>query len=112
MFSDFIAHTLFYEKACKSVEILKEYWDGCTDIYLENDYLVFQSGLHSNNFDSHLQILHDRHWQNGAINVLDAGCGIGSVTKHFAKLHPEAHFTCLNISSKQIELGKIGRAHV
>lgn len=106
MFSDFVAHTLYYEALCKSCEELKEYWDGCTDIYIDNDYTVFQAGLHSNNFETHLDILHQRHWQEGAIKVLDAGCGIGSVSKHFALKHPESDFTCLNISPKQIKEGE------
>lgn len=109
MFSDFAAHTLYYETLCKSPELLKEYWDGCTDIYLDNDYFVFQAGLHSNDFEQHLDILHSRHWQNGSVKVLDAGCGVGSVSKHFAAKHPECDFTCLNISQEQIQKGSIDK---
>lgn len=106
MFSDFAAYSIFYKNKCKTVEQLKEYWDGCTDIYLDSDYPVFQAGLHSNNFDEHLEILYARHWQKGSQRVLDAGCGVGGVTKCFAQKHPEVDFTCLNISPKQIEEGK------
>lgn len=102
LFSDFFAYSCFYESLCKDTEHLKEYWDGCTSIYLDNDYPVFQAGLHSNNFETHLDILHDRHWQPGSTSVLDAGCGAGAVTNHFAKKHPEASFVGLNISPEQI----------
>lgn len=103
MFSDFAAYSVFYTSKCKNSEYLKEYWDGCTDIYLNNEYPIFQAGLHSNNFQEHLEILYARHWQKGATKVLDAGCGVGGVTKFFAEKHPEADFTCLNISPKQIQ---------
>lgn len=106
MFSDFVAYSFFYENACKNNEKLKKYWDGCTDIYLNNNYKVFQAGLHSNNLEEHLKILHERHWQKDSLTVLDAGCGIGAVTKYFAALHPEAEFTCLNISTEQIKEGE------
>lgn len=106
MFSDFVAYSFFYEKRCKNNETLKKYWDGCTDVYLKNNYKIFQAGLHSNNFDEHVQILHERHWQEGAVSVLDAGCGVGEVTKYFAKKHPKSQFTCLNISPEQIKKGE------
>lgn len=110
MFSDFASYSIYYQGACKDVEFLREYWDGCTDIYLDAGYKVFQAGLHSNDFDKHLEILHRRHWQEGAVKVLDAGCGVGAVTQFFAKEHPEADFTCLNISPKQIEEGNKNKA--
>jgi len=106
MFSDFVAYSVFYDSACKDVESLKTYWNGCTDIYVKAGYKVFQSGLHSNDFDKHLEILHARHWQQGSKKVLDAGCGVGAVAKFFASQHPEAEFTCLNISTEQIKEGE------
>lgn len=105
-FSDFLAYTIYYKNICKNNDLLKQYWDGCTSIYVNNNYPVFQAGLFSNNFDEHLEILHERHWQNGSKKVLDAGCGIGKVTNSFAKKHPEASFTGLTISSEQVQIAE------
>jgi ubiquinone/menaquinone biosynthesis C-methylase UbiE len=102
-FSDFFAYSLFYEEKCRKNSELEKYWDGCTSIYVDGYYPVFQAGLHSNDFSKHLEILHARHWQEGCLNVLDAGCGIGAVTNFFAAKHPEAKFTGLNISPEQIK---------
>ena len=103
MFSDFFAYSLFYENSCKNQEELQKYWDDCTSIYVDNKYLVFQAGLHSSDFTKHLEILHQRHWQEGSKKILDAGCGIGKVTNFFAEKHPEAEFVGLNISPEQIK---------
>lgn len=105
-FSDFLAHSIYYKNKCKNNDLLKQYWDGCTSIYVDNNYPVFQSGLFSNNFEEHLEILNCRHWQDGAKRVLDAGCGIGHVTNFFGKKHPEAAFTGLTISPEQVEIAK------
>ena len=102
-FSDFFAYSLFYESLCKNKDELKEYWDGCAQIYLNGQYPVFQAGLHSNDFTEHLEILHARHWQENSLNVLDAGCGAGAVTNFFAQKHPTASFTGLNVSPEQIK---------
>ena len=74
-----------------------------TPIYLENNYRVFQAGLHSADVEAHLECLNLRHWQEGSKKVLDAGCGVGEVTKYFASKHPDAEFVGLNISSEQIK---------
>jgi ubiquinone/menaquinone biosynthesis C-methylase UbiE len=103
-FSDFHAFSFFYEQVSKSNSELKTYWDDCTSVYVKHKYNVFQSGLHSNNFNNHLEILNIRHWQEGATNILDAGCGIGAVTKFFANKHPDANFTGLNISTEQLNI--------
>lgn len=105
-FSDFTAHSIFYKNKCKNNDLLKEYWDGCTSIYVDNNYPVFQSGMFSNNLEEHLETLNCRHWQDGAKKVLDAGCGIGTVTNFFARKHPEATFAGLTISPAQVEAAK------
>jgi ubiquinone/menaquinone biosynthesis C-methylase UbiE len=101
--SDFDVFSAFYERITKNNEELKTYWDGCTSIYVDNNYPVFQAGLYSSDFNEHLEILHFCNWQEGALTVLDAGCGIGAVTKFFAKKHPETNFIGVNISSEQIK---------
>lgn len=106
LFSDFLAYSFFYEKVCKDQARLTSYWDGCTKLYVDHSYPVFQSGLHSNDFQEHLETLHLRHWQEGAKNVLDAGCGIGAVTNYFASKHPDTTFTGLNISPAQLQEAK------
>lgn len=103
IFSRFNAFSVFYENICKVNEKLKNYWDDCTAIYVNNNYPVFQAGLYSTDFNEHLNVLHVRNWQEGSLSVLDAGCGIGTVTKFFAGKHPESNFVGVNISSKQLE---------
>ena len=105
-FSDFLAYSIFYKNKCKNIDLLKQYWDECTPIYVNNDYPVFQSGLFSNDLNEHLEILHSRHWQDGSKKVLDAGCGIGHVTTFFAKKHPETSFTGITVSPEQAKLAK------
>jgi ubiquinone/menaquinone biosynthesis C-methylase UbiE len=105
-FSDFFAYSCFYKDKCKENLTLQNYWDGCTSLYLKNNYRVFQAGLHSADFKTHLETLHTRHWQKGSKNVLDAGCGVGEVSKYFAEQNPDVSFTGLNISPEQIEEAK------
>jgi ubiquinone/menaquinone biosynthesis C-methylase UbiE len=103
-FSDFQAFSFFYDQISKTDTELKQYWDDCTSIYVDNKYLVFQAGLHSKNFTNHLEILNIRNWQENSKCVLDAGCGIGAVTNFFAEKHPDAEFIGLNISPEQLEI--------
>ena len=44
--------------------------------------------------------------ENKELNILDAGCGIGTTCVQMAKKKPNTFFTGINISQKQIEFGK------
>lgn len=104
--SDFLDYSAYYRKKCKGNNELRQYWDDCTSIYVNNDYPVFQTALFSENIDEHLEILYSRHWQGGSRKILDAGCGIGTVTNFFARKHPEASFTGVTISSEQVKIAQ------
>ena len=96
--------TAYYGEACKSLIDLEEYWDNVAKVYIDADYDLFQTGLLSNDFNTHLDLQFARRKINPSRkNILDAGCGIGTTLKYLAEKHPDAFFNGLNISNAQIQ---------
>jgi SAM-dependent methyltransferase len=96
--------TAYYGEACKSLIDLTEYWDDVAKVYIDADYDLFQTGLLSNDFNTHLDLQFARRKINPSRkNILDAGCGIGTTLKYLAEKHPDAFFNGLNISNRQIQ---------
>lgn len=96
--------TNHYNTECKSVSELTDYWNNVTRVYTDADYNLFQTGLLSNNFNTHLDLQFSRRNINpSGKDILDAGCGIGTTLKYLAKKHPDAFINGLNISEVQIQ---------
>jgi ubiquinone/menaquinone biosynthesis C-methylase UbiE len=41
-----------------------------------------------------------------ALDILEAGCGIGATSRYLARQHPECHFTGISLGIEEIELAK------
>jgi tRNA (cmo5U34)-methyltransferase len=47
------------------------------------------------------------HQRTSAINVIDLGCGTGTISKRIKKVFPRAEITCLDLAENMIEMSKI-----
>ena len=43
---------------------------------------------------------------NAAIEVLDLGCGTGTIAAAVKKAYPKAHLTCVDISQNMLDIAK------
>lgn len=44
---------------------------------------------------------------NYPIQVLDLGCGTGTLAQHILNAFPQAHVTCLDFSEQMIEMARV-----
>jgi tRNA (cmo5U34)-methyltransferase len=47
------------------------------------------------------------HQRTSAINVIDLGCGTGTISKRIKEVFPRAEITCLDLAENMIEMSKI-----
>ncbi|NJM86646.1 MAG: class I SAM-dependent methyltransferase [Hydrococcus sp. RU_2_2] len=84
------------EKIKKTFEEIAREYDEIIQLFIPYYHQMLEAVISALPFD-----------KSEAINVIDLGCGTGTVAKLIKDAYPEARITCLDLVENMIEMAKI-----